>query len=194
MPSKTLRQVAKAVSILGHPLLTISVLVYYLSHRELPSWKADIVSGIIIGGIAVPIILHNAWKTGRGKYANFDVSDQGQRRGFFIFVMGLLAVVSLYCWWMQITTALVYSMWIFWVMVAVFAIVNRKYKISLHAGVNFYIAAILLPYGWESGLCVLLLAVLVAASRLVLGRHTLFEIVVGASIGFAFGWVNTILL
>lgn len=189
--SEKLKYIARCISIIGHPLLTISLLVYFLAHKEMPLRQANIVSGIIIGGIALPIVLHNLWKTRKGQYTNFDVSNQQQRKGFFVFAIGLLAVVSLYFWWASQSLQLVYSMWTFLLMVVLFAVVNRKSKISLHAGVNFYIVAILFHYNWKWAVPVLVLAIFVALSRLVLGRHTRPEILWGSCIGFVFGWVNT---
>ncbi len=157
----------------------------------MPLRDANIVSGIIIGGITLPIICHNIWKTRKGQYSNFDVSNQQQRKGFFLFAIGLLAIVSLYFWWTNKATALVYSMWTFLSMVVLFALVNGKGKISMHAGVNFYIAALLFHYSWALGFGILALAVLVAVSRLILGRHTLPEIIFGALAGLVFGWINT---
>lgn len=190
MASTQLRHIARFISIIGHPLLTISILVLYLSHKEMPKKEADLVSAIIVGGITIPIILHNLWKTQKGQYTNFDVSNRKQRKGFFLFSIVLLALVSLWCWRMGLSSKLVYSMWIFLSMVILFAIVNYKSKISMHAGVNFYIVAIMLHYNMILGLACLALAILVAASRLVLKRHTLLEVIVGACVGFVFGWAN----
>ncbi|WP_447640887.1 MULTISPECIES: hypothetical protein [Chitinophagaceae] len=190
MYSEKLKHIARFFSVVGHPLLTISVLVYYLSHKELPEKNANLVSMMIIGGIAFPIVVHNLWKTNKGQYTNFDVSNRQQRKGFFFFAIGLLVVVSLYFWCTHISQQLLYSMWTFLAMVVLFALVNTKSKISMHAGVNFYIAAILLHDSPAMGASALVLAILVGASRLLLMRHTLPEIVVGGCIGFAFGWFS----
>lgn len=194
MKKSLVQYTARIVSIVGHPLLTISILVYFLSHRELPEKEANLVSAVILGGVTLPIVLHNVWKMSKGQYANFDVSDQKQRKSFFPFALALLAIVTFYFWWTEKSAALVYSTALFLLMVSIFAVVNIRLKISLHAGVNFYIAAILFHYSAAWGTAVLCLAILVAVSRWILKRHTFWEIVLGTVVGIVFGCINTIFL
>ncbi|PZP48967.1 MAG: hypothetical protein DI598_08975 [Pseudopedobacter saltans] len=191
MRKEYIQYIARFFSVVGHPLLTISILVYFLSHQELSSKDANRISMIIIGGITIPILLHNLWKTRKGDYSNFDVSNQQQRKKFFPFAIALLTIVSIYFWWSGQSPVLVHSTFIFLILLILFAFVNFKIKASMHAGINFYIVSILLHYNLGIGIGVLLLSVLVALSRLVLKRHTLVEIVIGTIIGLACGWVNT---
>ena len=192
--AKYIQSIARFFSIIGHPLLTISLLVYFLSHYKLPSKEADKISLIIICGVAIPIVLHNIWKWRKGRYSNFDVSDRQQRQRFFPVVLVLLACVGIYMWYWKISAELSASIAVFWCMVVTFMIVNLKMKASLHAGINFYIVSILMFYTPRWGIIILLLAILVAVSRRLLQRHTWIEIIVGTCLGVLFGYINTCFL
>jgi membrane-associated phospholipid phosphatase len=71
---------------------------------------------------------------------------------------------------------------------------NFRLKLSLHALFAFYCAIILFRIGLMWGAMALVLAVLVAWSRLFLRRHTHTELIVGMVLGlmggFVAGWWN----
>lgn len=194
MHSRTIQYIARFLSIVGHPLLTISLLVYYLSHKELSPKEAGIVSAIIFGGVSLPIIVHNLWKTHSGQYTNFDVSNQHQRRRFFLFVISLLVVVTVYFWLKEMPNGLVRSTECFLSMIVLFAFINSILKASMHAGINFYITALLFHYNMRVALILLVFSIAVSLSRWILRRHTFAEILIGSCIGFVFGLINIRLL
>ena len=69
-------------------------------------------------------------------------------------------------------------------------IVNSFLKLSLHALFAFYCAAILFRIGAGWGTIALLLACLVAWSRLFLQRHTPVELIAGIALGLVGGFVT----
>lgn len=135
-------KLARVISIIGHPLLTISVLVLFLTHQLLTPHQANWISGIIIFGVTMPITLYNLVKMRLGKFANFDVSNQKERKSFYPFAIGLMLALTIYFYFTEGKTSLVLSCLCFLGMLVFFGILNFRIKASLHAGINFYIAFI----------------------------------------------------
>lgn len=137
---------AKFISIVGHPLLTISLFVVYLTHKELPLAQAKWVSSIILVGVALPVIVRNLILLKKGKYTNFDVSDQKERRNFYPFALMLLVFISIVFYFLHQPKSLMESTLVFTMMVLAFLLCNFVLKASMHAGVNFYITIIMMHY------------------------------------------------
>ena len=70
-----------------------------------------------------------------------------------------------------------------WGLLLVCYVLNSWLKVSLHAAMSFFLACVLLRQEPTWGATALVLATLIAASRLVLRRHTLAELVVGSIVG-----------
>lgn len=186
-PPLWLRKLAGLVSFAGHPLLTLSLFSLYVSFQQLPFGNAVLVSGFLVGGVALPISWHNYRKVRQGRYTNFDVSDRRQRTGFYPVLIGLVALVA----GLLVLTGQPRPFWtgavcLLGLLVGSYG-VNRFLKVSLHASLSFYLAWAMYLLNPALGLAMAGLATLVAASRLVLQRHTLPEILLGAGMGLAAG-------
>ena len=125
-----------------------------------------------------------------GKFANFDVSNQQERKNFYPFAIGLMLALTFYFYFTQGQTPLLLSCLCFLGMLLFFGVLNFRIKASLHAGINFYIAFILLHYAKAWGLPMLLFAFLILISRKMLQRHSWLELICGAILGSITGLVN----
>jgi len=68
-------------------------------------------------------------------------------------------------------------------------LVNLRIKSSLHVSMTIYLAFLIMPLNYIAGIIVLLLSVLIGWSRIVLGRHTLKEVLWGGGIGLTIGLI-----
>ncbi|GAA4384674.1 hypothetical protein [Hymenobacter koreensis] len=185
----TLLRLAAWVSGLGHPLLTAVVFVVIMTFYLLDARTATWIAGGVVIGVILPIALWNYRQTRTGAYSNFDVSVREQRRSFYPRLIGLLATATALTVVLPTAAALRNGMGLVCLMLVACFAVNFYLKVSLHAAWSFFLASAvyLMHPGW--GIVALSAAGLIAASRLVLGRHTVAELVVGAAIGLATGGV-----
>lgn len=182
-----LNAIAKAFSIIGHPFLTVAAYVCFFCFYHYGVQKAVYLSALVIGLVVIPIIARNWMKVHRGQYSNFDVSNREQRNNFYPPVLVLLVFLALVLYFTDQDNLLLFGAIVFLLLVVVLAIGNRWIKISLHASINFFIAAQLFPYGKTMASLALLFSLLVSLSRIVLGRHYWSEVLAGSSLGLLFG-------
>ena len=185
--SWTRYKVAGFISVLGHPLLLgtfISAMVFF---QLFPLQKAFLLSGFVLGLVSVPAAAWNYYKTKSGGYTNFDVSVRSQRQSMYLVLSSLLGLACLLAWLSGQPLAFCIGLSLCLAMVLFSFLVNTFLKTSLHAAMSFFMAFGLLQVNLALGSCLLLLAILVGISRLVLGRHSLPEVMSGSCIGAATG-------
>lgn len=182
------------MSILGHPLSMLSVFTLLISFQLYDAIKAFILSFIVIGVVVIPVAIRNYIKVKNKEYTNFDVSDQKQRQSFYPFAIILLSIAAIVLYFIPDTTAFFIGTSCALLMVGCSAIINFKIKTSLHTSVSIFLAVTYLNLSLLTFLLLLSFSVLIAASRVVLRRHTLVEIITGACIGVAFAIINNYVL
>jgi len=181
--------IAKLISTLGHPFLTVPVFVVFLLFSIEPARQATYLSFLIIGGIFVPIGIKTILGVRKGTYTNLDVSDQGQRQEWFIATSVLLLIVTAIIWLTNQGWTLRLAVSCALMLLLVAQAVNIRVKASMHLAFHTFLGFLILYFNWYAGLCFLLFAPLLAWSRLHLKRHVNKEIVVGIALGVVFGMV-----
>ncbi|SEL49547.1 phosphatase PAP2 family protein [Parapedobacter koreensis] len=181
--------VAKLISTLGHPFLTVPVFaVFLLFSTESPS-QATYLSLLIVGGIFVPIGLRTLWGVRRGTYTNLDVSDRVQRQKWFIATTLLLLAVTVIIWVTDQDRMLRLAVACSLVLLVLAQVVNRRIKASMHLAFHAFIGFLILHINVVAGIIFLLFAPLLAWSRIHLKRHVWKEVVVGMVLGTILGAV-----
>jgi membrane-associated phospholipid phosphatase len=174
---------AKFVSFIGHPLLTIPLFVAIVMFAFEDLKKASFISFIIIGCVFVPLILWMFIKSKNGSYTNFDVSDKIQRNSLFLFIIPFLIIATIILYTTGQSIVLWISVFFGLVITLVSQIVNIYVKSSLHVSLNIYLSFLIIPINYKVGVILLIMTILIGWSRIVLGRHTLKEVIIGAGIG-----------
>lgn len=175
--------VAKLISFIGHPLLTIPLFVAIVMFLNEDFSKASLISLIIIGCIFLPLFLWMFIKSRNGTYTNFDVSDRQQRYSLFYFAIPFLILAIVLLLATGQSNLLIISVGFGLIISLVSQLVNRYVKSSLHVSLNIYLSFLMMPINLYLSLIFLLITVLIGWSRIVLGRHTFKEVVFGAVIG-----------
>ncbi|QKZ11320.1 phosphatase PAP2 family protein [Spirosoma sp. KUDC1026] len=191
MPEKLtlslLQKTARLISIIGHPLVTLSLFSLYIAFQRLPRQNALVLSVLLLGGMVVPICWHNYRQVKRGHYTNFDVSHQGQRTQFYPILIGLLSVTTL----LQFITDQPRPIWLGTLCVLALLVsayvLNYVIKVSLHTALSFFLAWVIYSISPTGGIVMGLFALLITASRLVLRRHTVSEVIAGFLLGSVAG-------
>lgn len=193
-PSPGQQAWARALSILGHPaLLTPGAVVAAAVARDTsPSvfWAATVAS--VVAALAVAV--YSIVQVRRGGWQHVDASVPGERRQLNRFLVlllwglaGALAVSGQ-------APATVLGMALGGAIVACAQALRRWMKLSMHGAFAVFAAGLLWPL-WPAVLGLLGLAAGVSWSRLVLGRHTLAEVLTGALVGGLAGctWIAWVL-
>ena len=181
------KKIAQIISIAGHPLLTLPLFVLFTTFTLEDFKKAFITSSIIIGGFFLPLILRLYLKSRNGSYTNFDVSDRKQRKSVFTFIVPILSVVTLLMYLTGQSINLCLSLLFGLTLVIISQVVNLYIKSSMHVAFHLYLSFLVMTLNLRIGLIALLITIPIAWSRIVLGRHTLKESLVGSVIGILVG-------
>jgi membrane-associated phospholipid phosphatase len=180
---------ARIISIVFHPLLIISGFSFFYIQTLFGTEIAKSVL-ILFSLIAViPIVVYNSIQLYRGKISNFDLSNNQERNKSYpklLLLLVLLIAASLY---FNFPIVLVFPLVTYSMMIFVFYLFRNKLKISFHSATSFFLAVLILYSFHFIGLISLAVSTLVALSRVILGRHTRMEVIVGGISGIILGLI-----
>lgn len=177
---------ARALSIVGHPILALpaSVLTLMLWRGEAQqawsmAWGFAILALVVMG--------YSAWQVRRGQWAHVDASHQGERRTLNRFLLMVLVAGALLSVWSGASRELSLALALSAAMLLLALLTQRWCKLSLHVAFALFAALLLALAGTWPLLVGLAFALLVAWSRLHLQRHAPRDVVAGAAAGLMAG-------
>lgn len=177
-------RLARAVSILGHPLLTLPLaLVAPLAARQ-AAGTAPALGGIAAAAAAV--LGWSRWRVRRGAWSHVDASAPAERRGLNRFLLPLLAIGALLALASPVP-GLAARLALAAAIVAAALATARGCKLSLHVAFAVYAGLLLMAWRLGAGVAMLGFAAAVAASRLALRRHAPRDLAAGALAGLGAG-------
>lgn len=183
-------RLAAIISTVGNPFVLFPVVVSYLTINEYGYEQAR---PIILSVCCIFVVLSVFLLVRRltGKITNLDVSDRKQRAmNVYLPAIGMLAAVSAYFYFTgKPIEQFQQSLYVGVLLLVCFAINGYK-KISLHTVVATYLSAVMLSVNLYLGMAFFVFAALIGWSRVVLGRHTREEVLLGWVIGSLFGLVH----
>lgn len=173
---------ARLLSIVGHPAVVMPLAVPLAAVRRDAPWPALLVALGLALGIAAVVGLYSWRQVRAGRWAHVDASMPRERRDLNVFVGALLLLLAAGLALARQPAALVAGLTAAAGIVLVALALQRRLKVSLHAGFGSFAAALAWPATWAvAGLGTLALAV--GWSRLRLGRHDAVEVAVGLGLG-----------
>ncbi|MBO9691506.1 phosphatase PAP2 family protein [Chryseobacterium sp.] len=185
--SSLLHTFSKIVSDFFNPLISLILFFIYMSIREYSLKESMLYFLPILLMIVIPVIIWLVWNVKTGRYTNMDVSNRIQRKTLYIFIAG--AVIS-YLIFNYIRNG--YIDWVMlFILILLFAlqISNLFIKSSMHTAFNVFVAALFFSLDWKMGLIWLGIAILVGITRIILKRHTVKEVFMGAAIAFMVSFI-----
>jgi len=182
-----LYRTAKFFSAIGNPLVTSALMIGAACFRFLDRPHGIGLMGALVLCVIAPITWWNFRGVQTGRYSDFDVSQRQDRKTMYPIVVLLPLIGSGVLWATHQPKALCGGMLAVSLMALVASFVNRWIKVSLHAAFSFFFAvgSAALSWTWVAPLSIF--AVLVAVSRLLIGRHVRRELVLGAFLGSSTG-------
>ncbi len=187
------KKLAHYISTFGHPMLTFPSFIIIMLFTNERFEKAIWTSGLIIAGIFIPMFSKMFYGTKSGKYTNFDISDQQQRKSFYPFVLILLLLVITVLYATQQPEYILRALFFGFFLILVNYALNFYKKVSLHVSLTLFLGFLIFPIQPIIGAGTFLFSILMAWSRLELKRHTLKEIGLGTLVGIIIGGLYLLL-
>lgn len=185
--SSLLHKISKVISDFFNPLVSLILFFVYMSTREYSLQDSVLYFLPVLVMIIIPVVIWLVWNVKTGRYTNMDVSNRVQRKTLYIFIA---ACVIAYLLFNYIKNGYIDLVMLF-ILVLLFAlqISNLFIKSSMHTAFNVFVAALFFSLNWKMGLLWLGIAILVGITRIILKRHTVKEVFMGAGIAFLVSFI-----
>jgi hypothetical protein len=178
-------QMARWISIIGHPFTFVVLLVSTASWNLHGSHRAIRTTCIVIGAVLIPLglFIWNRYSTGR--WQTVDASAPEDRPALYTVSFALLIPLGFYFLYGERAAEMMRGFAAVAILIGVAAALNRWIKLSAHLTMATFAAVIitrLVPnFGWA------LIAFLptLGWSRLILSRHSISEVIGGFLLGLA---------
>ncbi|QQV03868.1 MULTISPECIES: phosphatase PAP2 family protein [Chryseobacterium] len=185
--TSSLHIVSRLISDFFNPLVSLFIYFVYLSFKIYTFKEAAMHFIPILLITILPIIIWIYWNVKTGRYTNMDVSNRVQRKSLYIFIAVCIVLYQLYHYIMNSSLDFV----MLFILVLLFALQysNLYIKSSMHTAFNVFVAALFYDFDWRAGLFWLFIAALVGVTRVILRRHTVKEVFMGAGIAFMVSFI-----
>ncbi len=177
---------ARAISILGHPLLMLPMAVLALSATRDGGGRDTIVIATGFGVFAATVLAYSWWQVRRGRWTHVDASAHRERRSLNRFLLIALAVAAALAWFISMRE-LALGMALSAALIAAAMAASRQCKLSLHLAFAVYAALLLSRIDWRLAAGAFVFAAVLAWSRLALQRHVPRDLVAGTFAGLIAG-------
>ncbi|CAM2990338.1 ABC transporter permease [Chryseobacterium flavum] len=185
--SSLIHKISKVISDFFNPLVSLIIFFIYMSIRKYSFNDSLLYFLPILLMIIIPVIIWLVWNVRTGRYTNMDVSNRQQRKTLYIFIA---VCVITYLIFNYIRNGYIDFVMLF-ILILLFTlqISNLYIKSSMHTAFNIFVAALFFSLDWKTGLIWLGIAVLVGITRIILKRHTVKEVFMGAGIAFLVSFI-----
>lgn len=185
--SSLLHKTSKVISDFFNPLVSLIIFFVYMSTKEYTAKESLFYFLPILLMIIIPVVVWLVWNVKTGRYTNMDVSNRVQRKTLYIFIA---ACVIAYLVFNYIKNGYIDLVMLF-ILILLFSlqISNFFIKSSMHTSFNIFVAALFFTLDWKMGLIWLGIAILVGVTRVILKRHTVKEVFMGAGIAFVVSFI-----
>ena len=178
--------VARAVSILGHPMLVLPVVMLTLATGRGRDGDA-LWMGVGFIVFAAVVMAYSKHQVRRGQWAHVDASNQEERKSLNRFLLVALLVSAALAAFTGMPRELALGLGLSAAMVAMAMLTARWCKLSLHMAFVVFAVFLLYAVSWKAALFGLAFAAAVAWSRLRLQRHVVRDLVAGTCTGAVAG-------
>ena len=168
-------------------MFTSGAFVTLITLKTQPLRTAILCTALIITCVILPLNLFTYLRVRRGQYSNFDVSVKQQRSSFYLLLLLLFSVLTALLFFAGISPSVSKGCFITCLLFLSAYMINRYSKVSLHAALSIYFCCCLSRFYPGQAMMLYCFCLFISASRLVLKRHTLFEVLSGNLLGLCFG-------
>jgi membrane-associated phospholipid phosphatase len=173
--------IARGLSILGHPLVVVpGAVVTLVLHGRTPS-AVLIVS--MVCGIAAVVLAFSFWQVRRGHWQHVDASARTERRSLNLFLAVVLFLAAAVAFYQTSAPGLPLGLLLSGLLIATVMLASPWVKLSLHALFAAFAVLLLWPLRFWYVALASVAAAGICWSRVLLARHTVFEVLAGSLLG-----------
>lgn len=185
--SSLTHKISRVISDFFNPLVSLFIFFICMSVKTYTFKESLSYFLPILLMIMIPVIIWLVWNVKTGRYTNMDVSNRVQRKTLYLFIA---ACVIIYLIFNYIINGYIDLVMLF-ILILLFSlqISNFFIKSSMHTAFNIFVAALFFTLDWKWGLGWLGIAILVGITRIILKRHTIKEVFMGAGIAFLVSFI-----
>ena len=173
---------ARCISILGHPLVLLSLLVLSLHLRTSPQNVLPLTFAFALV-VLLPLGLLIWRSRASGRWRTVDASDKADRPVLYLTIAAVLIGAGAYFHFVEHSALFVRGCFVVGAMMLVAFALNYWIKFSLHVAFASFCGLLLGAVQLRAGLLILLCLPALIWSRLVLSRHVLSETIGGLILG-----------
>jgi hypothetical protein len=178
--------IARAVSVLGHPIVLVSVAALTAASTQgAPLMQLRII-GVFLLTFAGVVFGFMWFQVRAGRWTHVDASARSERPSLNLFLVGLLVLSAVLLRYLLRSPHMSIALVLAAMLVVAALLLARWVKVSLHTAFAAYSTALL----WPLTLAVvggIVVTAAVAWSRLALGRHVAADVGVGFLLGVVAG-------
>jgi len=178
-------RLARAVSIFGHPMLVMPLAAWLAARNSRGDGSTTWLVLIAIVALGLVVLAYSASRVRGGHWQHVDASAPDERRGLNLFLLGVFVLAAALAAWHSGNSPITVALLLAAAVILLALLTAACCKLSLH--VAFACFAIFVPGSFAAAAGIAILAIAVAWSRLVLGRHDRRDILVGALAGMVAG-------
>jgi membrane-associated phospholipid phosphatase len=178
--------VARAVSIVGHPVVLVLVAALISASAQGASHQQLRLIGGALAMFAVIVVGFSWLQVRAGRWSHVDASVRNERNSLNVFLVTLCFLSSVLLWFMTRRPYMSVALALSGALILTALLSARWVKVSLHVAFAAFATALLWPIKLAFVAGVLVTAA-VMWSRLVLGRHVAADVMAGLLLGAAAG-------
>ena len=180
--SALLIKLSNILSNVLNPLFSLLIFFIYFAKEKMETTEAfkNLLWMVIL--VIIPIFGWIFWNVKTGRYTNMDVSDRKQRNSLYLFNVFIVSIYIAFLYFTQQNFDLILIIIFVMALMLIMHFSNFFIKISMHTSFNVFVSALFFSLNIYFGLFWLFLTILVGISRVILKRHTVKEVIMGASI------------
>jgi membrane-associated phospholipid phosphatase len=184
---RTRKNLARWTSIVGHPFVSILLLVAIASWATGGHERALHMTGIVAGAVLLPLGFFIWRRYSSGQWQTVDASAPSDRPALYAVAFVLLLPVGFYFLAIRHAAEMTRGFVAVAALIGLAATFNRWIKLSVHMIFATFAALIILQLTPVLGVALFLFLPLLGWSRLILSRHSVSEVIGGFVIGFVVG-------
>lgn len=185
--SSGLTTISKMISNFFNPLTSLFIYFAYSSSQEFTFSESAMLFLPLLMIVVIPVSAWIYWNVRKGNYTNMDVSNRKQRKSLYFFIALSLLVFIGYDYYFNENVDLIVTFLL--ILLVLLQLSNYYIKSSMHTAFNFFVAALFFALNPLLGAAWLIIAILVGVTRIILKRHTVSEVISGASIAILVSFI-----
>lgn len=186
-PPSGLIKLSKMISNFFNPLTSLFIYFAYSSSREFTFSETAMLFLPLLLIVVIPISAWIYWNVKKGNYTNMDVSNRKQRKSLYFFIAVTLVLFLGYDYFFNENVDLIVTFLL--LLLVLMQLSNYYIKSSMHTAFNVFVAALFFAIDPTLGLIWFIISILVGVTRIILKRHTVAEVISGASIALLVSFI-----